>query len=59
MDQTQHRVATKESEEIKGAAEQKMASRHSKKGGNHLEQESIRLKIMEDTDGGLHSETDG
>ena len=34
-------------EEIKGTIKQKMARRHSKEGGNHLEQESIRQKTME------------
>ena len=43
MDQTLHRVATKETkerEEIKRTTEQKMARRHNKEEGNHLEQES-------------------
>ena len=31
-----------------------MARRHSKEGGNHLEQVSYRQKTMEGTDGGLH-----
>ena len=35
-------VATEEREEVKGKTKQKMARRHSKKGGNHLEQESVR-----------------
>ena len=58
MDQTLHRVATKEREEIKGTTKQKMAS-YIKEGGNHLEQESNRQKTMEDTDGGLHPALDG
>ena len=53
VDQTLHRVATKEREEIKRTTKQKMARRHSKEGGNHLEQESNRQKTMEDIDGGL------
>ena len=39
-DQTLLRVATKEKEEIKGTINQKMARRHNKEGGSHLEQES-------------------
>ena len=54
-----HRVATKEREEIKGMIKQKMARRHSKEGGNHLEQESNRQKTMEGIDGGLHPAVDG
>ena len=54
VDQTQHRVATKEREEIKKTTKQKMARRHNKEGGNHLEQESNRQRTMEGTDGGLH-----
>ena len=38
---------------------QKMARRHNKEGGNHMEQESNRQKAMEDTDGGLHYAVDG
>ena len=49
-------MATKEREEIKM---QKMARRHNKEGGNHLEQESNRQKTMEDIDGGLHPAVDG
>ena len=45
MDQTLHRVATKEREEIKGMTKQKMARWQSKEG-NHPEQESIRQKTM-------------
>ena len=52
VDQTLYRVATKEWEEIKRTAKQKMARRHNKAGGNHLDQESNRQKTMEDTDGG-------
>ena len=58
MDQTLHRVATKEREEIKGTTKQKMARRHNREGGNHLEQESNRLTAMEDIDGGLHPAVD-
>ena len=59
MDQTLHRVATKEREEIKRTTKQKMARRHNKEGENRLNQESNRQKTMEDTDGGLHSADDG
>ena len=48
MDQTLHRVAIKEREEIKGTTKQKMAKRHSKERGNHLEQESIRQTTSKD-----------
>ena len=59
MDQTLHRVATKDRvQEIKRTTTQKMASRHNKEGGNHLEQESNRQKTMEDTDGGQHPAVD-
>ena len=53
-----NRVATKEREEIKRTTKQRMARRHSKEGGNHLEQESNRQKTMEDIDGGLHPAVD-
>ena len=59
MDQTLHRVATKEREEIKRTTKQKMARRHYREGGNHLEQESNRQRTMEDIDGGLHPAVDG
>ena len=59
MDQTLHRVATKEREEIKRTTKQKMARRHNKEGGNHLEQESNRQRTMEDTDAWLHPVEDG
>ena len=59
MDQTLHRVATKEREEIKRTTMQKMARRHNMEGENHLEQESNRLKTMEDIVGGLHPAVDG
>ena len=59
MDQTLHTVATKVREEIKGKIKQKMARRHNKEGGNHLDQESNRQKAMEDTDGGLQPAVDG
>ena len=52
-------MAAKEREEIKGTTKQKMARRHNKVGGNHLDQESNRQKAMEDTDGGLHPAVDG
>ena len=52
-------MATKEGEEIKRMTKQKMARRHYKTGGNHLEHESNRQKAMEDIDGGLHPAVDG
>ena len=54
MDQTQHRVTDKKRTEIKRTTKQKMARRHSKRGGNHLEQESIRQKTMQGANGGLY-----
>ena len=54
VDQTLHRVATKEREEIKRTTKQKMARRHNRGGGNHLDQESNRQTTMEDIDRGLH-----
>ena len=59
MDQRLHRGATKEREEMKRTAKQKMARRHSKEGGNHLDEENNRQKTMEDIDGGLHPAVDG
>ena len=59
MDHTLHRVSTKEREEIKRTTKQKMARRHNKEGGNHLEQEGDRQRTMEDKDGGLHPAVDG
>ena len=59
VDQTLHRVATKESEEVKGTTKQKVAKRHNNEGGNHLDQESNRQTTMEDTNGGLHPAVDG
>ena len=59
MDQTLHRVAAKEVEEIKRTTKQKMARRHNKEGGNHLDQDSNRQKTMEDTDRGLHPAVNG
>ena len=50
---------TKEREEIKRTTMQKMARRHSKEGGNHLEQESNRQKITEGIDGELHPAVGG
>ena len=45
MDQTLHRVATKERDlEIKGTTKQKTARRHSKEGGKHLEQETTNRR---------------
>ena len=54
MDQTLRRVATKEREEIKGTAKQKMARRHNKEGGNHLEQG----RTMEGINEGQHPVVD-
>ena len=54
MDETLHRVETKERTTM-----QKMARRHNKEGGNHLEQESNRQKTMDNTDGGLLPAVDG
>ena len=45
-------------EEIKRTTKQKMARRHHKEGGNHLDQESNRQKTMADIDGGLHPALD-
>ena len=59
VDQTLHRVATKEREEIKGTTKQKMARGHNKEGGNHLEQERNRQRTMEEIGGGLHPAVDG
>ena len=59
VDQTLHRVETKEREEIKSTTKHKMAKRHNKEEGNHLEQESTRQKIMEDTDRGPHPAMEG
>ena len=59
MDQTLHRMATKEREEIKRTTKQAMARRHNKEGGSHLEQESNRPKTMENIGGGLHPAVDG
>ena len=59
VDQTLHRMATKERKEIKRTTKQKMARRHNKEGGNYLEQESYRQKAMGDTEGGLHPAVDG
>ena len=59
MDQTLQRVATKEREESKRTTTWKMARRHNKEGGNHLELESDIQRTMEGTDGGLHPAVDG
>ena len=37
----------------------KMARRHNREGGNHLDLESNRQTAMEDIDGGLHPAVDG
>ena len=52
MDQTLHRVATKEREEIKGD-DQAEHGKTTKQRRNHLEKDSSRQKTMEDIDGGL------
>ena len=59
VNQTPHRVATKEREVIKRTTLQKMARRHNREGGNHLEEESNRRKTVEDIDGGIHPAVDG
>ena len=55
MDQTLHRVATKEREEIKRTTKQKTARRHNRKGGNHpglgrqqTDDNGISKTLMED-----------
>ena len=53
MDQTLHRVATKEREEIEWTTKQKMARPHKREAGNHLDYESNRQTTMKDIDGGL------
>ena len=53
MDQTLHRVATKEREEIKGTTKQKMARRLNRERRNPLDLEGNIQTTMEDTDGGL------
>ena len=57
LDQTLHRVAAKERQEIKRTTKQKMSRRRNKEGGNYLEQES-RRKTKEDI-GELHFAVDG
>ena len=59
VDQTLHKVATKERKEVKGTTKQKMARRHSKEGGIYLEQESNRQKILEGIDGRLYPVVEG
>ena len=59
VDQTLHRVATKEREEIKGTTKHQMVRQHNKERGNHLEQESSGQRTMEGIDGGLHPAVDG
>ena len=59
VDQTLHRVTTKEREESKRTTKQKMARRHNREGGNHLDQESNRQTTMEEIDWGLHPAVDG
>ena len=52
MDQTLHRLATKETEEIKRTTKQKMARRHNREGGLGKQQ-------TDDIGGGLHPAVDG
>ena len=59
VNQTLHRLATKEREEIKRTIGRKMAGLHNGEGGNHLDQESNRQTTMEDIDGGLHPAVNG
>ena len=59
QDQTLHRVATKEREETKRTTKQKMARRHNKEGGNHLQQGSNRQKVMDGIDGEIHPAVGG
>ena len=59
VDQTLHKVATKEREEIMSTTKQKMARRNNKEGGTHMDQENNRQKTMEDIDVGLHPAVDG
>ena len=57
MDQTLHRVATKEERDQKN--DQAEDGKTTREGGNHLEQESNRQRTMEDIVGGLHPRVDG
>ena len=59
LTKTLHAGTTKEREEIKATTKQKMARRRGKEGGNHLEQDSVRQKLLEGIDGGLHPAVDG
>ena len=59
VNQTLHTVLTKEREEKKRRTMQKMARRHNKGRGNHLEPKGNRQRTMEDIDGGLHPAVDG
>ena len=54
LDKVLHGVATKEKENTKRMTKHKLAGWHSKEGGNHLEQDSIRQTTVEGTDRGLH-----
>ena len=55
MDQTLHRVTTKEKEEVKRTTKQKMQDDITEKEGTTW----IRKATMEDIDGGLHPAVDG
>ena len=59
MDQTLHRVAAKEREEIKRTTMQKMARRPSREGGEPPGPGKQQTDDNEDTDGGLHPAVDG
>ena len=59
MDQTLHKGATKEKEDIKRTIKRKKIRRHNKELGNHLEQESNRQRPIEGIDEGLHPAVDG
>ena len=59
VDQTLHRMAAKEREEIKRTTKQKMARRHNKEGGNYLDQESNRQTTNGRHRWRLHPAVDG
>ena len=59
VDQTLHRVATKEREEIKGTTMQKMARRHNEEGTTWNRKATDRKQCPEGIDGGLHPAVDG
>ena len=60
MDQTLHRVATKERKEIKRTTSRRWQDNITRKEGTTWNtEESNRQKTMEDIDGGLHPAVDG